>query len=47
MYKNDKASKDDIVKVEKKIRELTEINTRYLKEKKNLEMTNEYLEVNF
>ncbi len=29
--------------LEKRLKELSDINTKYLKEKKNLEMTNEYL----
>lgn len=42
---NEKATKEDIIKLEKKLKELTEINNKYLKEKKNLQITNEYLNV--
>jgi hypothetical protein len=39
-------SKEDLVSLEKRIYELNELNNKYVKEKKNLEMTTEYLSVN-
>jgi hypothetical protein len=37
------ATREDIILLEKRMKELSDINNKYLKEKKNLEMTNEYL----
>ena len=41
--KQSNISKEDIINLEKKLKELTDQNAKFSKEKKNLEMTNEYL----
>jgi hypothetical protein len=43
--RNEKATNEEVMSLEKKLKELNEINTRYLKEKKTLALTNEYLNV--
>ncbi len=40
-------TKEDIYALEKKLTEITEINNKHLKEKKNLELTTEYLTVTY
>ena len=40
-----KGSKEEVLVLEKKIKDLTEINSKFLKEKKGLQLTNEYLNV--
>lgn len=41
--KNEKATKEEVIQLEKKLKEINDINTRLLKEKKSLIITNEFL----
>lgn len=43
--KNEKVTREEVIGLEKKLKELNDANAKLLKEKKSLAITNEYLNV--